>query len=104
MSLRISPGILDLNSFFIQVSTDQPDSPRRVYLHIHGTGGQVSIASDPLMVPDVAVGQSSTATNTITNTGNAVLHVTSVSSNEPYYSATTNCAAVNPGATCTVTV
>jgi alpha-tubulin suppressor-like RCC1 family protein len=105
-TIAFNPGSALAFSGELVVNSSVVGSPERRSLSGVGVAtAAISLAKSGVSFPPQTIGTSSGAANvTLTNSGNATLSVTSVSSSLGDFSATHDCASVAPGAACTLAV
>lgn len=89
----------------IQVQDDAAGSPHFINLSGIGSGGTAALAPASMVFPTQPVGTSSAAQNiALTNSGNALLNITSIQATGDYAQASSCPATLSPGSGCTISV
>ena len=108
VTVTMTPSAAGARNAYLSVSSSSPDSPQ--YVSLAGSGTSVGTAAPHAMLSTgiltfPLIGAGVTENVTLSNTGNAPLSITSVSTTTPYFVTTSQCgASLAAGASCTIAV
>jgi hypothetical protein len=108
VTVTATPSAAGARNAYLSVASSSPDSPQ--YVSLAGSGTSVSGAAphavlSPGYLGTFGASSGLTQNVTLSNTGNAPLNITSVSTTTPYFVATSQCgASLAAGASCTIAV
>jgi alpha-tubulin suppressor-like RCC1 family protein len=105
LSITFTPTATGTRTGTVTITDDAFDSPQRVSLTGNGQGAVVSLSATAVTFGSQGVGTTSTAQSiTLTNTGGAVLNISSIVASGDFARTTTCGATLAAGANCTINV
>ena len=106
LTIKFQPSGANTRAGSVTISDSASGSPQSIALTGVGVGAVATLSQTSLTFATQTVGTTSAAqTVTLTNTGNATLNITSISSSNPQFGETNNCpGALAADASCTISV
>ena len=106
LTITFHPNGANTRAGSIAISDNAPGSPQSISLTGVGVGAVATVSPTSLSFTTQTVGTTSAAqTITLTNTGNATLNISSISSTNPQFGQTNNCpSTLAASANCTISV